>query len=128
MYWITKEWEFEAAHSLPMLPVGHKCRNIHGHSYRVIVEFRARLLTEPGFVVDYALLDWIGVMFKGEFDHKNLNEVFDKNKWGATTSENLARNIYDLIRDELRKDKADYAVASVTVSETRKTSAMYREM
>ncbi|MBW2731333.1 MAG: 6-carboxytetrahydropterin synthase [Deltaproteobacteria bacterium] len=33
------DWRFcfEAAHSLPNVPEGHKCRRIHGHSYVVEV-------------------------------------------------------------------------------------------
>jgi 6-pyruvoyltetrahydropterin/6-carboxytetrahydropterin synthase len=30
-------WSFEAAHSLPGAPEGHKCRRLHGHSFRIEV-------------------------------------------------------------------------------------------
>ena len=39
---VSKRFSFEAAHSLPHLPAGHKCRNLHGHSYVVEV-----LITGP---------------------------------------------------------------------------------
>ncbi|MEM1009583.1 MAG: 6-carboxytetrahydropterin synthase, partial [Myxococcota bacterium] len=29
---IYKEFTFEAAHHLPFVPEGHKCRRLHGHS------------------------------------------------------------------------------------------------
>ena len=32
---IWREFTFEAAHLLPNVPEGHKCRRLHGHSYRV---------------------------------------------------------------------------------------------
>ena len=32
---IFKEFTFEAAHLLPNLPEDHKCRRLHGHSFRV---------------------------------------------------------------------------------------------
>ena len=34
---IVREIRFEAAHFLPRTPEGHKCRNLHGHSYAVEV-------------------------------------------------------------------------------------------
>ena len=33
---IFKEFTFEAAHFLPNVPEDHKCRRLHGHSFRVI--------------------------------------------------------------------------------------------
>jgi len=32
---LVKEYRFEAAHRLPCVAAGHKCANVHGHSYRV---------------------------------------------------------------------------------------------
>ena len=34
---ITRTNTFEAAHHLPLTPAGHKCKNVHGHSYSVTV-------------------------------------------------------------------------------------------
>ena len=30
---IFKTFTFDSAHSLPHVPDGHKCKNIHGHTY-----------------------------------------------------------------------------------------------
>ncbi|HEX7653942.1 MAG TPA: 6-carboxytetrahydropterin synthase, partial [Verrucomicrobiae bacterium] len=32
---LRKSFQFEAAHLLPHLPKNHKCRRLHGHSFRV---------------------------------------------------------------------------------------------
>jgi 6-pyruvoyltetrahydropterin/6-carboxytetrahydropterin synthase len=32
---ISKKFFIEAAHQLPNVPEGHKCRRLHGHSFRV---------------------------------------------------------------------------------------------
>ena len=32
---ICKTFTFDAAHQLHLLPEGHKCRRMHGHTYRV---------------------------------------------------------------------------------------------
>ena len=34
---VIKTFRFEAAHTLPHAPPGHKCRRMHGHSYRLDV-------------------------------------------------------------------------------------------
>ena len=31
---LVKDFRFEAAHFLPHVPQGHKCRRMHGHSFR----------------------------------------------------------------------------------------------
>ena len=35
---LSKTFHFEAAHDLPTFPDGHKCRRLHGHSFRKQVE------------------------------------------------------------------------------------------
>src|SRR5436189_187601 len=34
---LTKDFAFEAAQTLPKAPEGHKCRRVHGHSFKVEV-------------------------------------------------------------------------------------------
>ena len=34
---LTKDFTFEAAQTLPTAPEGHKCRKMHGHSFKVEV-------------------------------------------------------------------------------------------
>ena len=34
---VYKIFAIEAARSLPNLPDGHPCKNIHGHSFKVII-------------------------------------------------------------------------------------------
>lgn len=90
---VAKEFRFEAAHSLPHLPDGHKCRRPHGHSYRVVVVCRGPL-DDRGFVLDYAEIAEAWKPLHDMLDHRDLNEVFAANRAGATTAENLAAFIY----------------------------------
>jgi hypothetical protein len=34
---LTKDFTFEAAQTLPRAPEGHKCRRMHGHSFKIEV-------------------------------------------------------------------------------------------
>jgi len=46
---IGRTYRFEAARYLPLVPEGHRCRNLHGHNYRVTIVLRGNLDTR-GFV------------------------------------------------------------------------------
>ena len=51
---LVKTFGFEAAHWLPTFPEGHKCRRMHGHSFRVDVAVEGEVPPEKGFLVDPA--------------------------------------------------------------------------
>jgi 6-pyruvoyltetrahydropterin/6-carboxytetrahydropterin synthase len=93
---ISKTFKFEAGHSLPHLPDGHKCRNLHGHSYRFDVVCRGQL-DGRGFVVDFAEISAAAKPILEECDHKNLDEVFRF----PTTAENICKWIYDTLLHRL---------------------------
>ena len=71
---IGKTYRFEAAHHLPKVPDGHKCKNMHGHNYRIEGVFSGKL-DDRGFVADFAELDAEVVPFIKQVDHRVLNEV-----------------------------------------------------
>jgi 6-pyruvoyltetrahydropterin/6-carboxytetrahydropterin synthase len=71
---IGRTYRFEAAHRLPFVPEGHKCRNLHGHSYRVNVIIRGPI-DERGFVEDFAELDSAVTPLIARLDHCLLNDV-----------------------------------------------------
>lgn len=72
---ISKKFDFDAAHWLPSVPVEHKCRRLHGHTYVVEVICEGEL-DERGMVLDYAEIaeawkERVDVFL----DHRCLNEV-----------------------------------------------------
>ena len=71
---IAAQFGFEAAHRLPNLPDGHKCKNLHGHNYRLEVSISGEL-DERGFVMDYAELEAIVDPIIKRVDHRFLNEI-----------------------------------------------------
>ncbi|MET4483773.1 6-carboxytetrahydropterin synthase QueD [Bradyrhizobium sp. F1.13.3] len=71
---IGRTYRFESAHHLPLLPDGHKCKNVHGHNYRVEVVISGALDTR-GFVMDFAEMDAEILPLIRRVDHRLLNEV-----------------------------------------------------
>lgn len=71
---IAKHFTFDAAHSLPFMPEGHKCRRLHGHTY----ELEVQLMGHPddnGILVDYGIMENICAPVLVALDHQHLNEV-----------------------------------------------------
>lgn len=70
---IAKRFTFDAAHHLPMLPDGHKCRRLHGHTYEVELVLYGPVIN--GFVVDYADIEVAWRPIFDAIDHRTLNDV-----------------------------------------------------
>jgi 6-pyruvoyltetrahydropterin/6-carboxytetrahydropterin synthase len=71
---IGRTYYFESAHHLPLLPDGHKCKNVHGHNYRVEVVISGAL-DARGFVMDFAEIDAEILPLIRKVDHRLLNDV-----------------------------------------------------
>lgn len=71
---IGRTYRFESAHHLPNLPDGHKCKNLHGHNYRLEVVVRGNL-DARGFVKDFAEIDAVVAPLLKRVDHRLLNDV-----------------------------------------------------
>lgn len=88
---VSKVFRFEAAHSLP----NHdgKCRNPHGHSYKVVVCVKGEVNekqdhAKEGMVIDFADIKAVWKhSLEPLLDHKNLNETLPIS---TTTAENIA--------------------------------------
>ena len=83
---IFKEFKFEAAHRLDHLPEGHKCRRLHGHSYRLRVHVRGTINPTLGWVVDFDDINRVCKPLVDQLDHSFLNDI---EGMGISTSEGL---------------------------------------
>jgi len=83
---------FDAAHFLPNVPVGHKCRNLHGHTYKVRIEVTGEVEPASGWVIDYAVVKEAWTPVKALVDHKCLNYAIPELE--NSTCENLAQWIW----------------------------------
>lgn len=110
---VGREIRFSAAHYLPNVPVGHKCRRLHGHSYRVSVELRGHIVEPLGWVYDFGALDGaLKQMVHGVLDHDCLNNITGLEN---PTSEALAGWV--LARMRLAIITKDVEIHSVSVHE-----------
>ncbi len=129
LFEVSKRFTFEAAHRLPHLPEGHKCRNLHGHSYTIEV-FCKGGLDGRGFVIDYAEITQHVKPIIEQLDHSficSINEDIPQNidvkvarldiPW--TSAEYLALWLHDTLKPLLK------GLSSVVVYETATTSVRY---
>ena len=93
MYKIKTEAAFAAAHSLPNHP--GKCKNLHGHRWRVVVEVEVEEHDKnTGMVIDFSNLKSIVRERTERLDHQHLNELL-KATMANPTAENLAKFLFD---------------------------------
>jgi 6-pyruvoyltetrahydropterin/6-carboxytetrahydropterin synthase len=114
---ITKAFTFEAAHLLPNLPEGHKCRRLHGHSFRVEVTVKGPVDPSTGWVMDFGELKQKFRPLVEQLDHRYLNEIEGLEN---STSENIARWIWERLKPVVPM------LHSVTVHETCTSKCVYR--
>jgi len=88
---IWKEFTFEAAHLLPRLPADHKCRRLHGHSFRVRVTVEGPLDPTLEWVLDFADIQAAFEPIRRQLDHYYLNDIEGLEN---PTSENVVRWIW----------------------------------
>ncbi|MGQ0710574.1 MAG: 6-pyruvoyl trahydropterin synthase family protein [Rhodoferax sp.] len=71
---IWRRYHFQAAHQLPHVPAGHKCGNLHGHSFGVVLHSRP-LPLQAEDPMGYARLDQAWAQVFPLLDHTYLNAV-----------------------------------------------------
>jgi 6-pyruvoyltetrahydropterin/6-carboxytetrahydropterin synthase len=72
---LTKDFTFEAAQTLPNAPQGHKCRRVHGHSFKVEVSVEGRVDPKTGWVYDHADISAAMKPLLRMLDHTYLNDI-----------------------------------------------------
>lgn len=92
---IGRTYRFESAHHLPHLPEGHKCKNLHGHNYRLEIVVKGGL-DKRGFVKDFAEIDAELAPLIKLVDHRLLNDV---DGLGNPTAEIIAAWFFERITD-----------------------------
>src|SRR5450432_1442586 len=95
---LSKSFHFEAAHDLPTFPADHKCRRLHGHSFRFDVWVEGEVDPAKGYLIDYGDIKRAAEPIVKQLDHYYLNDIdWHKNP----TSENLAKWIWEQLKPAL---------------------------
>lgn len=92
---LRKEYGFEAAHFIYNHP--GKCRNLHGHSYKLFVSLEGPVKPETGMLIDFDDLSKVvreKVLFP--LDHSFLNDRIP-----LSTAENISTWIWDQLKPDL---------------------------
>ena len=113
---LLKQFHFEAAHDLPTFPADHKCRRLHGHSFRFDVVVEGEVDPDKGYLIDYGDIKAACEPIVRELDHYYLNEIEGLEN---PTSENLARWLWQRIKPLLP------LVTCITVHETCTSACEY---
>lgn len=114
---IRKSFTIEAAHRLPNLPPGHKCRRLHGHSFNVEIAVSGPLDPDKGWIMDYGDIKQAFQPIYDQLDHNYLNDIAGLEN---PTSEHLAMWIWERLKPELHN------LTAVIVHETCTTTCEYR--
>ena len=124
---VAKEFRWEMGHRLPE----HfgLCKNIHGHSYRMIVEFEGEL-DERGMVIDFYDVEKIITPIIEKLDHAFMVSINDEgvinflekmnSKKVVVDFESTVENISKYLLEEISNTKlsSNVRVISVRVFET----------
>ena len=114
---IWREFTFEAAHLLPNVPEGHKCRRLHGHSYRVKVFVEGDLDPELGWVIDFADIKQAFKPIWQQLDHYYLNDIEGLEN---PTAEVIAKWIWQRLAPSLPN------LSEIEIGETCTSGCVYR--
>jgi 6-pyruvoyltetrahydropterin/6-carboxytetrahydropterin synthase len=113
---VTKEFTFDAAHHLHCYE--GKCKNLHGHTYKLIISISG-FVDSIGISVDFGDIKKIyEEEIKEKLDHRYLNEVLPNMN---TTAENMIVWIWEQIDRRLIQDglkEKGHRIEELTLYET----------
>lgn len=119
---VSKEFTFDSAHHLHCYE--GKCKNLHGHTYKVIFGISG-FVDDRGLMIDFGDIKEI---WKNEIeiflDHKYLNETLPPMN---TTAENMVVWIYEKMQESLQNRIEQYDGARVEFVRLFETPTSYAE-
>ena len=72
---LTKDFVLEAAQFLPKAPDGHKCGQMHGHTFTIEISIEGEVDPATGWIYDHAQISAAMKPIIAQLDHKLLNDV-----------------------------------------------------
>ncbi len=117
MMQIYKDFHFDAAHSLPNVPDNHKCKRVHGHTYRVKIVLQGDVDPHYGWIEDFGSIKKVCKPIIDRLDHYYLNEIPGLEN---PTAEVIAMWLWDKIKPHLP------ALYEIHLMETPSSGCVYR--
>jgi 6-pyruvoyltetrahydropterin/6-carboxytetrahydropterin synthase len=114
---IFKVFHIDAAHCLPNVPPGHKCANIHGHSFRIEIHISGPVDPHLGWVIDFADIAKALQPLHNKLDHEYLNDIEGLSN---PTSENLAKWFWHNLQYSLPQ------LSKIVVQESPESGCIYK--
>lgn len=110
---VSKEFKFDAAHHLHCYE--GKCKNLHGHTYKVIFGISG-YVNDIGIVIDFGDIKQIWKKrIEVHLDHRYLNDTLPQMN---TTAENMVVWIYEIMEKALKDEPNECRVEFVKLYET----------
>lgn len=114
---LTREFFFDSAQSLGSFPEGHKCRALHGHTFRLQISVSGEVDEKTGLFYDHAVIKDAAKPLVDRLDHAYLNEVEGLE---CPTIENICRWFWVRLQDKLP------GLAEIKLYETQGAWCSYR--
>ncbi len=114
---LTKDFQFEAAQTLPKAPAGHKCRQMHGHSFKLEISVEGEVDGATGWFFDHAEITQAMRPMLDRLDHSYLNEIEGLEN---PTIENMAAWFWKKLAPQLP------GLAEIVIHETPTARCSYR--
>ncbi len=113
---IYKEFAFDAAHFLPNVPDGHKCKQMHGHTYHLRVYIKGLPEKELGWIMDFKELKDVVAPMIDQVDHQLINDVPGLEN---PTAENITIWFWNQLKPRLQ------GLSRIELKETPTTGVIY---
>ncbi len=115
---IAKHFEFEASHKLPDDECYGKCKNLHGHTYKLTVEVQGPI-NSKGWVINFKdLKEIVNELIIDKYDHGYLNDYFE-----ISTAEIMAQKMFNDLYIYFEDNYKDVQVHSIKLYETSNSYA-----
>lgn len=98
---ITKKFTFDCAHKL--INYDGKCKNLHGHTYTLLITVQGRVDKKSGMIIDFGILkNIVNEKVIDVFDHAYINDII-----AQPTAENMAIWIWNKLHKHLDLHKIE---------------------
>jgi 6-pyruvoyltetrahydropterin/6-carboxytetrahydropterin synthase len=114
---LIREFTFDAAHLLPNVPKGHKCKRLHGHTFYFKLHLKGTVDPHTGWLMDFGeIKNIVKPIIDNYLDHYYLNDIAGLEN---PTSENIAIWLWRKLKPQLP------LLYKVTLRETCTSACVY---